>query len=108
MIMNENNGKTEKEYWENWLGDKDSKLSMDLMTIRNAVEKKYANHHDIALPFYTPHGKEHSEEVENLIHRLIPKERYLKLKEMERFYLLSSAWLHDVGQEFTGLALAMQ
>lgn len=97
MTINEQNGKLEKEYWENWLGDKDSKLSIDLVTIRNAVEKKYSNANDIALPFYTPHGKEHSEEVENLIHRLIPKEKFLKLKEMERFYLLASAWLHDVG-----------
>lgn len=89
--------KTEKQYWESWLGDKGSKHSKDLDKIRDAVAKKYDDPQDIALPFYTPHGKDHCQKVEDLMHRLIPKEKYTDLEEIERFYLLASAWLHDIG-----------
>ena len=49
-------------------------------------------------PFYTPHGIEHCKAVENNFHKLIPKlDQFSKLKMFERFCLLASAWLHDIG-----------
>jgi HD superfamily phosphohydrolase YqeK len=38
---------------------------------------------------------DHCRAVENLIFKLIP--HFEKLKEEERFCLLASAWLHDIG-----------
>jgi hypothetical protein len=34
---------TEKDYWEIWLGDKESKLSKDLEKIREKVKMKYSD-----------------------------------------------------------------
>jgi len=47
------------------------------------------------LAYYTTHGPSHSYAVENLIYKLIPG--FINLREEERFYLLASAWLHDIG-----------
>ena len=47
--------------------------------------------------FYTGHSKRHSEAVVANIHRLIPGDKYKLLSELECFYLLGSAWLHDIG-----------
>ncbi|MCP4264907.1 MAG: tetratricopeptide repeat protein, partial [Candidatus Brocadiaceae bacterium] len=87
----------EENNTEGWLG---SHYNEYLVRIRDAVtrisnenEKKHGD-----LPFYTPHGPDHCQAVENIIHRLIPeKEHYNQLEEQERFYLLASAWLHDLG-----------
>jgi hypothetical protein len=49
------------------------------------------------LPFYTPHDTGHCERVENRLHELIPDQYAEELDEWERFYLLASAWLHDLG-----------
>ena len=46
---------------------------------------------------FTPHGPEHSRSVEDLIHQLIPGYTYKTLNVRERFYLLVSAWVHDIG-----------
>lgn len=47
--------------------------------------------------FYTGHSERHSVAVEANIHRLIPGDKYKLLSELECFYLLGSAWLHDIG-----------
>lgn len=85
----------EKRYW-NWL-DQDS--SNNLKLIRLAVKKLIV---DCASTYpqlagYTPHGPEHMSRVEHILHRLIPNKEVENLKMCERFYLLASAWLHDVG-----------
>jgi len=46
---------------------------------------------------YTIHDASHAESVEKAIYKLIPKTKYSELSEEEKFYLLSSAWLHDIG-----------
>jgi translation initiation factor 2B subunit (eIF-2B alpha/beta/delta family) len=86
----------EKQQWEGWLDDN---FGPRLVKIREAVQKLHEENEALGqeLPHYTPHGKTHCQAVENLIHRLIPGDRYKKLKIEERFYLLASAWLHDVG-----------
>lgn len=51
-----------------------------------------------SLGFYTPHVEEHGMDIEDILHRLIPKKEQFKwLTQKERFYLLASAWLHDLG-----------
>ncbi len=82
--------------WENWLGDYYSKY---LSRIRERVtaicisDRKRNGH----LPFYTPHGEAHFQSVEDMIHHLIPDNNWQSFTERERFYLLASAWLHDLG-----------
>jgi len=58
------------------------------------------------LKWYTPHGESHYLAVENRIFELIPSESndpsdekppYMQLTESERFFLLTSAWIHDIG-----------
>ena len=87
----------EKQIWESWL---DEEHSEKLIRIRNAVrhlvdieEQKYGG----LLAYYVPHGIEHFQAVEDLFHRLIPGKRYQNLTLKERYYLLASAWLHDLG-----------
>jgi len=81
--------------WDNWLADP---YSQKLIKIRAKVSELFKEHEDKkTLPFYTPHGVDHSRAVEDLIHKLIPDERYKELTEKERFLLLASAWLHDIG-----------
>lgn len=85
----------EKWYWENWL---DPESGRELIKVREAVERIFEEAKtDPPLAFFTPHGPEHARAVEGLIHRLIPRENYQKLRRMERFCLLTAAWLHDVG-----------
>ncbi|SHG34994.1 hypothetical protein SAMN02745206_03722 [Desulfacinum infernum DSM 9756] len=85
----------EAKYW-NWLSDE---YAEKLDRIRHAVRKLIADCESMfpQLAGYTPHGPEHFERVENIIHRLIPGDKVEKLKMRERFYLLASAWIHDVG-----------
>ncbi len=85
----------EKKYW-NWL---DGEYSQNLRQIRLAVRKLNRDCESTypQLAGYTPHGPEHMSRVENILHRLIPGRSIEKLKMRERFYLLASAWLHDVG-----------
>jgi len=46
---------------------------------------------------YTIHDASHSGCVEKAVHKLIPGSKYSCLTEEEKFYLLASAWLHDIG-----------
>jgi hypothetical protein len=79
-----------------WLSDEYGKK---LEAIRNGAIRIWRQNetHNPQLPGYTPHGETHSRSVEDLIHRLIPNKRYRRLTQKERFYLLASAWIHDLG-----------
>ncbi len=92
--INENES---KKIWEGWLPSNEFKEK--LLRIRDRVillieENKKDNS---GLKYFTPHDIEHCRGVEDLIHRLIPGYKYHKFLEVERFYLLASAWLHDIG-----------
>lgn len=85
---------TEKKFWS-WLN---KEYSNKLRSIRHAVRKLIVSCESFPqLAGYTPHGPEHMERVEDIIHRLIPGSAVEELKMIERFYLLASAWVHDVG-----------
>ena len=49
------------------------------------------------LKYYTLHDDRHSEKVEETLYELLSDEDFKKLKREERFLLLASAWLHDIG-----------
>ena len=49
------------------------------------------------LKYYTLHDHRHSERVEWELYELLPEEQFTKLTPEERFLLLASAWLHDIG-----------
>jgi len=49
------------------------------------------------LKYYTLHDHRHSERVEGELYELLPEEQFTKLTPEERFLLLASAWLHDIG-----------
>jgi hypothetical protein len=49
------------------------------------------------LPFYTTHGKEHSQSIIDNLDRLIPNDIKRAMNELEIFLLLSSAYFHDIG-----------
>ena len=64
--------------------------------IKTTVEHLWRPHD--APPFYfTPHGISHAKNVEDKIKQLIPDEKADLLREQEKFALLCSAWLHDIG-----------
>ncbi|MCG6961896.1 MAG: hypothetical protein LJE95_01350 [Acidobacteria bacterium] len=86
----------EQRCWESWLDEADGKYRIRIVTAMTAMIEREAALQP-PLPFFTPHGIEHHEHVENRIHELIPLESYSQLEARERFYLLASAWLHDVG-----------
>lgn len=86
----------EKKIWEEWLDDKyGEKLDAIKKEVKEIYKKNIKTYGD--LPFYTPHGPAHYQAVEDLIHKLISGYNYKKLALKERFYLLASAWLHDLG-----------
>ncbi|KGK91407.1 hypothetical protein DP73_03850 [Desulfosporosinus sp. HMP52] len=68
-------------------------LCLDI--IRDNVTKMWKRPYEKPLAYYTTHGPNHCYAVENLIYKLIPG--FANLREEERFYLLASAWLHDIG-----------
>ena len=85
----------DKMNWE-WLPEI---YSQKLEAIRAGVTRLW-NENGVNPPLvgFTPHGPEHSKAVEDLMHRLIPdRESFTKLTERERFCLLASAWVHDIG-----------
>ena len=47
--------------------------------------------------YFTPHGEMHFRAVEHILFRLIPGKSHKKLTSYEKFLLLASAWLHDIG-----------
>lgn len=49
------------------------------------------------LKYYTMHDDRHSRRVEEELYELLPDEHFKKLTSEERFLLLASAWLHDIG-----------
>ena len=86
---------TERQFREKWLPPD---LGERLETIRKLVKHLYDTmgiHPQ--LKWFTPHGVAHCNAVEDIIHQLIPVERHRKLSESEKFFLLASAWLHDIG-----------
>lgn len=85
-----------KNDWTTWLSVKKSEY---LIQIREAVKALHSlSENEKPLAFYTPHGPTHFQMVEDNLHKLIPDMVAEKeLVEEERFYLLASAWLHDLG-----------
>lgn len=84
------------EQYAHWLpADYEKKLS----EIRAAFSKIMEISRGKQSPhkFYTGHSERHSMAVEANIHRLIPGDKFMLLSELECFYLLGSAWLHDIG-----------
>ena len=86
------------------------------VVIRKVVEGFYFDsQHSVQLKWFTPHGPEHSKTLENTLYNLMPMPSepqngklnyYLngcefakkeQLTESERFFLIVSAWLHDLG-----------
>ena len=90
------NNPDKKEKIDNWLSEK---YDGYLKKIKDCVKKLYDENKLEDLPHFTPHGIEHCEAVEKIIHQLVTdyKDKVLKLTEKERFCLLASAWLHDIG-----------
>lgn len=77
-----------------WL---DSDYNNYLDQVRTAITNLYNDPNEIPLAYYTPHGPSHCQAVEDLLYQLIPEEYSTHLNMDERFYLLASAWLHDIG-----------
>jgi hypothetical protein len=87
----------EKMNWISWLGPK---FGGRLSHIRDSVTQIFGDHRNIPpLRGFTPHAVSHCQAVENLIHHLIPETLFRGLREYERFLLLASAWLHDIGMQ---------
>lgn len=69
-----------------------------LENIRRLVKHLHMSKENIQqIKWFTPHGDSHCQAVEDLIHQLIPGNRHTFLTEDEKFFLLASAWLHDIG-----------
>ena len=85
----------DEHYWKKWLP---LDLGQRLDNIRKHVEHLYRTQDTVPqLKWYTPHGVDHCEAVEKILHRLVPEEKHEELTEDEKFFLLASAWLHDIG-----------
>lgn len=63
--------------------------------ISEIVTRAWSN--NLSIPFYTTHGPIHNEAIINLLLELMPRDFRTKLVELERFLLLVSAWIHDIG-----------
>lgn len=80
---------------DRWLSEE---LQKRFDKIKDSIIKLHNdNEKDAQLKWYTPHGPTHYRIVESRIYQLIPNGFYEKLSENERFFLLASAWLHDIG-----------
>jgi len=85
----------ERKYWEHWLKEGFGKRAEK---IKQFVEQLYtAKEKQLPMKHYTPHGVDHCKAVEDNLHRLIPKECHEELSEAEKFFLIISAWIHDIG-----------
>ncbi len=80
---------------KSWLSPE---FAVRLAKIRELVKQLHINVSNIPqCKFFTPHGVSHCKAVEKIVYLLIPPETHLKLTDIERFFLLSSVWLHDIG-----------
>ena len=86
---------TKNDDWERWLTPDKGKYLIQIKDAIRKLDEEDKNNEPMA--FYTPHGPKHFQMVEDNLHKLIPNEEAEKLLEEERFYLLASAWLHDIG-----------
>lgn len=85
----------ERKYKEKWLPDY---FGIRLEAIRSLVKHLHVTKENIPqVKWFTPHGDTHCKAVEDLLHQLIPENRHECLTEDEKFFLLGSAWLHDIG-----------
>lgn len=50
-----------------------------------------------SFPYYTPHGFDHSRQVEENLNWLIPDHIKPKLSDWEIFFMIIAAWMHDWG-----------
>lgn len=76
------------------LTDRHYKKKLDV--IRDHIGNRWDENEGLPVQ-YTLHGASHCENVEKAIYKLIPGSKYSEFSDEEKFYLLSSAWLHDVG-----------
>lgn len=85
----------ERSFWEGWLppdlGDRLTRIRQLVSHLMHTKEK------ELHLKHFTPHGEDHCCAVEDIIHRLIPGVMHEDISEGEKFFLLASAWLHDIG-----------
>ncbi len=68
--------------------------------VKKAVIALYKENEGKDLPHFTPHGEEHCKAVEELIYQITdsPKvDPLIAFSDKERFCLVASAWLHDIG-----------
>lgn len=75
----------------------DEDLTKRLETIEKVMKEVYLPVWHIHCPHYTDHGEAHCKGVEAKLNELIPENIKKELNEYEIFFLLSAAWLHDVG-----------
>jgi len=74
---------------------KDKELQKRLNIIQGVTENKWSHH--TGPPWHTFHDASHSLRIEDLLYKLIPNDGEYFLNEKEWYYLISAAWLHDVG-----------
>ena len=87
---------TKNNDWENWLTPEMGEYLLKIKEAVTALDKQDSAKEPLA--YYTPHGPKHFKMVEDNLHKLIPdKDAVNCFEEEERFYLLASAWLHDIG-----------
>ncbi|MDY6879164.1 MAG: HD domain-containing protein [Thermodesulfobacteriota bacterium] len=87
---------TKNNDWENWLTPEMGEYLLKIKAAVTALDKQDSAKEPLA--YYTPHGPKHFKMVEDNLHKLIPdKDAINCFEEEERFYLLASAWLHDIG-----------
>lgn len=79
----------------NILKDKSEKLHTQFLSITEKLRESYLS---FATPvFYTSHGIDHSQNIEEIVDRLILDSLKYEMNEQEIFILLCSIYFHDVG-----------
>lgn len=80
-----------------WLPSEDP-LYHRFNKIKESVEKLHNDYEKGSqLKWFTPHGVPHYQSVESRLKQLLPNGCFQELLVSERFFLLSSAWVHDIG-----------
>ena len=82
-------------------GEKDRALELCLLNIEQNVSKAWEG--GLILRHYTKHGIEHSENIITYLGKILETHANL-LNTYERFVLLASAYLHDIGMQFPAYA----